>query len=301
MDSAIGMGGIRLGKLLGIPIRINYSFLLLLAILLIWQGLTGALMLLVTFISVLLHELGHALVARRMNVPIIGIDLHFFGGAAKMARMPSCPREEILISIAGPAVSFAIAILALAVYLPFGLGAAAYLAVINIMLGGFNLLPALPMDGGRIFRALLARRLGRLRATSIAVTVARVIAVGLGLLGLVWGNYFLTGLAVLLWMMAGSELRAAQLWSPATSGPGGPLGGPTDWSAGDPATTRPQSTEVEVLDQDGQIVGGRRPGPGSAAGGVLIVEEQQVGGLRRWVVRDRAGQIVFMAEQPLRW
>lgn len=278
------MGGIKLGKLAGIPIQINYSFLLLLVILLIWQGLTGAVLLVVMFLSVLLHELGHALVARRFKVPILGIDLHFFGGAAKMARMPESPREEILIAAAGPAVSFALAALAAVVFLLSGLEAAAYLAAVNVMLGGFNLLPALPMDGGRIFRALLVRRLGRLRATSIAVKVARGLSVALGLLGLVQTNFFLVGLAVMLWMMAGQELRAAQLWSqPQNFGePGG----------------------VEVLDRDGRPVGpavsgafaARAPGPGAVS-----VEEQLVGGVRRWIIRDQAGQVIFTAKQPLRW
>jgi Zn-dependent protease len=277
------MGGIKLGKLAGIPIQINYSFLLLLVILLIWQGLTGALLLVVMFLSVLLHELGHALVARRFKVPILGIDLHFFGGAAKMARMPESPREEILIAAAGPAVSFALAALAGGLFLLSGLEAAAYLAAVNVMLGGFNLLPALPMDGGRIFRALLVRHFGRLRATSIAVKVARGLSVALGLLGLVQTNFFLVGLAVMLWMMAGQELRAAQLWSQA-QGFGGPGG-------------------VEVLDRDGRPVGpaasafaSRAPGAGAVS-----VEEQLVGGGRRWIIRDQAGQVIFTAEQPLRW
>jgi Zn-dependent protease len=283
------MGGIKLGKLAGIPIQINYSFLLLLVILLIWQGLTGVLLLVVMFLSVLLHELGHALVARRFKVPILGIDLHFFGGAAKMARMPESPREEILIAAAGPAVSFVLAALAAGVFLLSGLEAAAYLAAVNVMLGGFNMLPALPMDGGRIFRALLVRHFGRLRATSIAVTVARGLSVALGLLGLVQGNFFLVGLAVMLWMMAGQELRAAQLWSQAHGFRDPGFNGPGD---------------VEVLDRDGRPVG---PAVGSPfagreqGSGAVSVEEQLVGGVRRWIVRDQAGQVIFTAEQPLRW
>jgi Zn-dependent protease len=278
------MGGIRLGRFFGIPVRINYSFLFLLLIFLFWQGLTGVLLMLVTFASVLVHELGHALVARRLRVPIIGIDLHFFGGAAKMARMPSSPKEEILIAAAGPVVSFAIALFGLLLHLVSGLSAFAYLGAINLILGGFNLLPALPMDGGRIFRAILSRRLGRLRATEISVKVAKGIAIGLGVLGLIKLNFFLVGLAVLLWLMATGELRAARAWSHAEQLSGG-------WPFG------PASRDgVEVLDRHGRPVTG--PGPGFQT---LTVEERREGGVRRWIVRDSAGEVIFMTEQPLRW
>jgi hypothetical protein len=226
-------------------------------------------------------------VARRLKVPIIGIDLHFFGGAAKMARMPSSPKEEILIAAAGPAVSFSIALLGFLLYMVSGLTPFAYLGWINTILGGFNLLPALPMDGGRIFRAILSRRLGRLRATAISVKVAKGIAIGLGVLGLIKLNFFLVGLAVLLWLMATAELRAARAWSQAEQ-----LGG--GWPFGPP-----HRDGVEVLDRDGRPVSGQ---PGFGPGfQTLTVEERREGGVRRWIVRDAAGQVIFMTEQPLRW
>ena len=286
------MGGLRLGRLFGIPIQINFSFLLLMGIFLIWRGLPGVVLLTVVFVSVLLHELGHALVARRLNVPILGIDLHFFGGAAKMGRMPSSPREEILIAAAGPAVSFVLALVGFLLLLVTRFQPLGYLAGINLVLGVFNLLPALPMDGGRIFRALLVRRLGRLRATSIAVIVARVVAVGLALLGLVGRNFFLVGLAMMLWVLAGAELRAAQLWQHASRGLGGmfPGFGPA-----------PVEDEVEVLGRDGEPVhGGGGPDPRSGEGSFTI-EERQERGTRRWIIRDGAGRVVFTAEKPLRW
>lgn len=281
------LGGIRLGRLFGIPIQINWSFLLLMAIFALWQGLPGLVLLVVVFLSVLLHELGHSLVARRLNVPILGIDLHFFGGAAKMGRMPSSPREEILIAAAGPAVSFALALLGFLLLLLTRFQPLAYFAGVNLVLGGFNLLPALPMDGGRIFRALLARRMGRLRATTIAVTVARVVAVGLGLLGLLRGNFFLVGLAVMLWVLGTAELRAAQMWQRASRDadplfPG--FGAGFRGAAGD---------DVEVLDRDGTPLGRGRDG--------FTVEERREGGSRRWIIRDPDGRVIFMAEQPLRW
>lgn len=278
------MGGVRLGRLFGIPIQINFSFLLLMGIFLLWQGLPGVVLLVVVFLSVLLHELGHALVARRFHVPILGIDLHFFGGAAKMGRMPSSPREEIFIAAAGPAVSFALALVGFLLLLVTRFQPLAYFAGINLVLGAFNLLPALPMDGGRIFRALLVRRLGRLRATTVAVTVARVVAVGLGLLGLVRGNFFLVGLALMLWVLAGSELRAAQMWEHARGGmfPGvGP-------------DIQVEDDGVEVLDRDGRPV--RRVDRPT-----FTVEESREGGTRRWVIRDPAGRVIYVAHQPLRW
>jgi len=281
-------GGLRLGRLFGIPIQINFSFLVLAGIFAIAQGLSGLVLLAVMFASVLFHELGHALVARRLGVPILGIDLHFFGGAAKMGRMPSSAREEILIAGAGPLVSFVLGVVGLVLLLATGWSGFTYLAWINLILGAFNLLPALPMDGGRIFRALLSRRMGRLRATSVAVKVARVIAVGLGLLGLVRGNLFLVGLAVLLWFMASAELRAAQLWHHAGQGLGGMWPGFQGGSHAD---------GVEVLDRDGRSVGGA---PDTGAGAFRI-EEQVTGRSRRWIIRDRSGQIIFFAEQPLRW
>ena len=292
------MGGLRLGRLFGIPIQINYSFLLLMLIFLIMQGLPGLVLLTVVFLSVLLHELGHALAARRLHVPILGIDLHFFGGAAKMGRMPSSPREEIIIAAAGPAVSFALALLGFVALLVTRFEPLAYFAGINLVLGGFNLLPALPMDGGRIFRALLSRRMGRLRATSVAVKVAHGVAIGLGVLGAVRGNLFLVGLAVLLWVLASAELRAAQLWHRASRGLGDLFPGQGFVGFGAPRQDRFDEGEVEVLDREGVPVdrGGDEP-PGSG----FTIEEQRQGAARRWIIRDGAGRVIFTAEQPLRW
>jgi len=302
------MGGLPLGRLFGIPIRVNFSFLLLMLLFLFSQGLPGVLLLGVVFLSVLLHELGHSLVARRMGVPILGIDLHFFGGAAKMGRMPDSPREEILIAAVGPAVSFALALSGYVLLLVTHYGGFGYFAWINLVLGAFNLLPALPMDGGRIFRAILTRRMGRMRATTVAVKVARVAAVGLGVLGLVWGNFFMVGLAVMLWFLAGAELRGAQMWQH-VQGLGGGGWGPHGTIHDD---------GVEVLDRDGSPVGAARGAAAREAGeppwraersaqhetarGLgFTVEELRSGDGRRWIIRDPQGRVIFMAQQPLRW
>jgi Zn-dependent protease len=201
----------RLGRVLGFPVEINLSFLLLLAVVFIgYGGLAGVLVVCLAFASVLVHELGHALVARRLGVHVSGIELSFFGGAAKMVQMPRSADHEIAIAAAGPAVSLMLA------GAGFGLGAALHspllwnIGFVNLIIAGFNLIPALPMDGGRILRALLTRRMDFVRATDTAVTVSRVFAIAFGVFGLVNGWYQLVVLAPLLWMMGTRERMLAR-------------------------------------------------------------------------------------------
>ena len=196
----------RLGRLFGFPVEINLSFLLLLGLVFVWfGGLTGVLVVSLAFGSVLLHELGHAIVARMLGVHVSGIELGFLGGAAKMVDMPKRPNHEIAIAFAGPAVSLVLAGIGL------GLGAllqsplVSTVGWINLVLAAFNLIPALPMDGGRILRAALAKRMSFVRATDVSVTVARVVAVGFGIVGLM-GAYQLLILAPFLSLM-GSRAR----------------------------------------------------------------------------------------------
>lgn len=197
----------KIGKAFGIGIYVHSSFLLLPA----WVFLsnlrvgpvTAALypvvLTLFVFGCIILHELGHALMARHFGIPTRDITLYPIGGVARLERMSERPWEEFWIALAGPAVNVTIALglggLLLLVgvklsheLLHFGsvVGFLASLAIINGLLAAFNLLPAFPMDGGRVLRALLAARLGRLRATSIAAG-----------LGVVFALLFL-GLAVLL-------------------------------------------------------------------------------------------------------
>jgi Zn-dependent protease len=245
----------RLGSVFGFPIDVNLSFLFLLGIVaLTMGGLTGVAVVLLAFASVVLHELGHALVARHLGVRVAGIELHFFGGAARIVDVPRRAGDEIAIAAAGPAVSFALGGLAL---LLAGIGGAAggffhLLGWINLVIGAFNLIPALPMDGGRILRALLARRTSYLRATELAVKVARVVAIGFAVFGLLTVHLYLVVLAVVLWVMSTAELTAARYFGVqyreqpdvevlprgATWGRGGgepPAGGPRHrpfWSGG---------------------------------------------------------------------
>jgi Zn-dependent protease len=196
----------RIGRILGFPIELNLSFLLLLGFVLLWSGgLTGVYVVLLGFASVLLHELGHALVARRLGVRIAGIELRFFGGVAKMIDPPRTAGHEVAIAAAGPAVSFVLAGLALAGSAVSGAAVFELLWWTNLVIAVFNLTPALPMDGGRILRALLSRRLGFERATEIAIQVARGFAILFGLVGLVTGRPYLVMLAVMLWWMGSAE------------------------------------------------------------------------------------------------
>jgi Zn-dependent protease len=200
----------RLGRVFGFPVEINLSFLLLLAVVFIaFGGVTGVLFVGIAFASVLLHELGHALVARRLDVHVSGIELSFFGGAAKMVDMPRSAKHEIAIAAAGPAVSLGLAGLGLGLGIALHSPLLATIGWINLGLAIFNLIPALPMDGGRILRALLTYKVDFVRATEISVVVSRVVAVGFAILGLM-GTYQLLLLAPLLWMMGTRERTMAR-------------------------------------------------------------------------------------------
>ena len=202
----------RLGSMFGFPIEINLSFLMLLALVfLAFGGIAGVVIVCLAFASVLLHELGHALVARHLGVRISGIELGFFGGAAKMVELPRTANHELAIAAAGPAVSLALAGLGL------GLGALTHVPLIawlgwtNLILALFNLIPALPMDGGRILRAALTRKMDYVRATDVSVKIARVAAIAFALFGLAYGWYQLVFLAPFLWIMSTREQMMARV------------------------------------------------------------------------------------------
>jgi Zn-dependent protease len=203
----------RLGSVFGFPIRVNLSFLLflLIALLSMGGGLPALGVALMVAGSVLLHELGHALMARHLGVPIRGIELHFFGGAAQMADTPRTPADEIAIAAAGPAVSLALAALGYGLAGVTGIGVLVTFSVVNLALGVFNLLPAFPSDGGRILRAWLARRRGLVRATDIAVKVGRILCAAMVVTGIAIGSLQLMLVAAVLWVMGGAERLSARL------------------------------------------------------------------------------------------
>lgn len=204
-----------LGRVRGIPILLHGSALALMALYLGWTLLRegwvawadAALVLLLASASVLLHELGHALSARWFGVGTREITLYPFGGLALLTREPPTARAELVISLAGPAVNLVLALLG-ALLVPEPLGG--LVVALNLGLGLFNLLPAFPMDGGRVLRALLSGVWGRLRATQTALSVSRVFAWGFVVLGL-FGNPML----LLVGLMVHLAIRAerARLWA----------------------------------------------------------------------------------------
>ncbi len=166
------------------------------------------------FVGVVLHELGHSLTAQRYGFPIDSITLWLFGGVAALSEMPEDWRQEFTIAIAGPIVSVLVGIGSYALFLvtPASLDGArfvlAYLAILNIALAGFNMLPAFPMDGGRVLRAFLARSKPYAKATQQAATVGKFLAILMGLFGLLAQfNIILIGVAFFVYIAASSEAQ----------------------------------------------------------------------------------------------
>lgn len=201
-----------LGRIGGIDVSIHPTFWLVPAyIALTGGGVFGVLMVLALFGCVLLHEFGHALEARRHGIGTSGITLYPIGGVASLARIPRKPGVELLVTLAGPAVNLAIAAFLLAglwAFEPVGVVAnfAASLMWLNLGLAIFNMLPAFPMDGGRVLRALLSGPMGRLRATEFAAGLGRILAIGLGLYGLFGGALNLVFLAIFVYLAGAAEL-----------------------------------------------------------------------------------------------
>lgn len=248
---------IKIATVKGIDIRIHLTFLLII----LWAaveggtgiegGLRGAIFGIVSttllFFCVVLHELGHSFQALRYKVKVRDITLLPIGGVAQMESIPEKPSQELAISLAGPAVNFAIAgllaplalwtlITQIATYLgqpAYPLSDAGqrtlswilaglfygtdwkalvfYLLIMNVSLGTFNLIPAFPMDGGRVLRALLALRLDYLRATRIAVRVGQGLAVLLGVTGLMFSQFLLVFIALFIYAGAGYERHTVEV------------------------------------------------------------------------------------------
>ena len=215
---------LNIGSVAGTAIRIHVTFLLFLAWIFgvsyvsggaaaAWSGLIFMVLL---FLCVLLHEFGHIFTARRFGVMTPDVILLPIGGVARLERIPEKPSEEFLIAIAGPAVNVAIAALLVLfaganldpshfVSIESGkVGLAERLAIVNVFLALFNLIPAFPMDGGRVLRALLSARFGYVRATEIAASIGQFVAFLLGFIGL-FGNPLLIFVAVFVYLAAASE------------------------------------------------------------------------------------------------
>lgn len=227
----------RIGTVWGIPIKVHVTLLLVLPIIALdfsqalgphsfYLGLLGAIGL---FASVVLHELGHSLVALKKGCRAREILLLPIGGIAQMDRLPTNPNDEFQVAIAGPAVSLGLWLLCWSVGdLLLGLGLPRIgrminlLGYVNMMLLLFNLLPSFPMDGGRIFRAWLTPKTGRLLATSIAAKVGRFMAIVFGLIGLFTFNIFLILIAIFIYQAAGAEYRMVRIQEAQNRAQGGP-------------------------------------------------------------------------------
>lgn len=222
---------IKLGTFAGIDVFIHTTFLLLIG----WVGyvhwlehrdwgevLMGVLFILTLFLCVILHEYGHALTARKFGVRTRDITIYPIGGVARLERMPDKPIEELWVALMGPAVNVVIAAILFAyLFLTSNLVPIGELTVasgnflervmiINIVLVLFNLIPAFPMDGGRVLRALLAMNMEYVRATQIAATIGQGFAFLLGFIGL-FGNPFLLFIAFFVWIGASQEASMVQM------------------------------------------------------------------------------------------
>ena len=261
----------KLGQAFGIGIFVHWTFLLL-PLYVFFANLGGGHLTLALFSvllvgsvfgCVILHELGHALMARYFGIGTRDITLYPIGGVARLERMSERPWEEFWIAIAGPAVNVVIALLLAGLLLVSGVtdpegfitdspgrailsdpvvAAVQLLLFANVMLVGFNLLPAFPMDGGRVLRALLASWLGRLAATEFAVGLGIIMAIGFFLWGLYISSIFLMLIAVFVFFAGQRELAAVRLREMARHATGWQSVHPSAPYGGGPAN-------AEVIDQ----------------------------------------------------
>ena len=217
-----------LARIAGIEVRVHITFLLLLAFFGFRDftiggpgaALRGIIFVCLVFLCVLLHEFGHALAARRYGIHTPDITLLPIGGVARLERMPEKPSEELAVAIAGPLVNVVIALLlwpfAIADLNPrfidhVGVGLVTKLFITNVILVVFNMIPAFPMDGGRVLRAFLAMRMDYARATHIAATIGQTLAFAGGLFALVHGLPLLVLVAIFIYFGAQSESALTQM------------------------------------------------------------------------------------------
>ncbi|NYT12048.1 MAG: CBS domain-containing protein [Methanomassiliicoccales archaeon] len=236
----------KVASAIGIPIRIHVTFLLILPLFAAVFGLysneilgirlgfgglglglptelmLGTIAAILFFLSVLVHELAHSYVAIKYGYEISSITLFIFGGVSQIEKVPSKAPGEAFMAFVGPASSMVLgaAFIPLS-FLIYGLGEGFEIEIpaimvgligfYNLFLGAFNLLPAFPMDGGRIVRALLARRMSFMKATQTAATLGKAIAIGMGFFGILILNFWLVLLAIFIYFGAGEEERGTKL------------------------------------------------------------------------------------------
>jgi len=221
----------KIGRIAGIDIKLHLSFFFLL----IWVGipvlisggstsdmLMEILFVLLLFVCVVLHELGHALTAKLFGIQTKDITLLPVGGLARMEKMPEDPKEEFLVAAAGPAVNLVIGgailvslLVAGSFTLPLDVATLSMsfwvrLMTTNFALVAFNLIPAFPMDGGRVLRSILSTKMERVRATRIAANVGKILAIGMAIVGLFFDAWLIL-IAIIIWFGAGAEAQSEDL------------------------------------------------------------------------------------------
>jgi Zn-dependent protease/CBS domain-containing protein len=225
-------GAFKIGRVVGIDLKVHWTFFLLLAFYAFagYQGsgsltnaLVTALIIVALFVCVVLHEYGHSLVAQRLGIEIQDITVLPIGGVARLKSLPERPWDEVKIAIAGPLVNVVLAPIFFVIALLLGAGPFdianivqggnslgqifAYLGFINVGLVVFNLIPAFPLDGGRVLRGLLATRLGVVRATDVSAAIGHFFAAAFFLIGLLGGNFLLALVAVFIFFGATGEAQ----------------------------------------------------------------------------------------------
>jgi Zn-dependent protease/CBS domain-containing protein len=230
----------KIGRAAGIDVKVHWTFFFLLAFFAfigyrtaVESGGNAVLgvfatiaLILALFVCVVLHEFGHSLVAQRLGIEVTDITLLPIGGVARLRILPEKPVDEIKIAVAGPLVNVVLAPIFFALAFAFGVdlssppglaasqqslgGALFYLGVVNVLLVVFNLIPAFPLDGGRVLRGLLALRFGPVRATDISAGIGQILAVVLGFLGFALGNLGLILIAIFVFFGAGGEQQVVR-------------------------------------------------------------------------------------------
>ncbi len=303
---------VELGRVAGIRVRMHLTFLLLLA----WIGIghylvgggaaavRGLVFIALVFGSVLLHEFGHALTARRFGIRTPDITLLPIGGLARLERLPDKPREELLVALAGPLVNVGIAV-ALYAWLAatgrpgaaagaglFGGSLAARLLWVNVGLVLFNLIPAFPMDGGRVLRAALAARMDFTQATHIAASVGQAFAFLFVLVGFLV-NPLLIFIAMFVYMGATAELSMAQLRDFAQCTPVASVM-VTDFRSLHRDTPLAQAVELVVrgLQREFPVVDGQRRPVG------MLCREDMIRALTQWGPQATVGE-AMQSEVPV--
>jgi len=236
LGGAVMRWSFRIARIAGIDVYMHVTFLLLLGYFAVQyyaprqsvnDALSGVLFILAVFGTVVLHELGHALAARRYGIETRDITLLPIGGVARLARIPEEPKQELVVAVAGPLVNVVIAAALLVVILatggfsplpdlaqdPTGLSwpFAQRMFAVNVGLVLFNAIPAFPMDGGRVLRAFLAMTMDYAQATNVAALVGQGIAFLFGVWGLFGGGLMLVLIALFVWIGAAGEASVAQM------------------------------------------------------------------------------------------